>query len=1473
MYDPVKHADRPSAPPHTGSSFTNGNGSSQNLHDAAYPNGNTPDAAPMYASTPKMASTAPPPQVNTPSRSAMSISALLSGPSETIATVSTPASELNGNQFAPPRHAESQQHSSQAPEEEPPAVEPPVATSTSRLRKKARRRSISSLGDVPTPAKRSRPSRAAAVKYEDDADTVVSDATPSIAPSTALRSGDLLEDLSSEEDDDHAHDAYGSSTYSVPKAMWDLRWAKRARLAHELDGKLENRRRMEQSIRLVQMLEKRARLGKKAFENAARYEAHHRATLDVGNIREYRAQQLEARQKRWQEEHAAAAAAYAAAQRVAMAPPKVSPEVPAVEEPPSRSRNRSKKKREEAVTAESVAAASAAAAAAAIAASAADDSLLETASVMTVETQAQEVPQPEPIDAVEELQSAIWLHICRREIPRVHKYVTQIQSTRLSNQKKTVQMCATQARRWQMRTNKSLKDVQMRAKRAMREVLVFWKRNERGEKLDRQKAERELLDKAKKEEEEREARRQSRKLNFLISQTEIYSHFIGKKIKTDEAEAGEGDGPAIIPVRRGNELPDVAEPLKPGEIDAPLDFDADDDEALRRAAARNAQAAVDSAREKAQGFDDEAGGRDPQQSDPDAMDLDFQNPTTLGAADIKQPGLLSCTLKEYQLKGLNWLVNLYEQGINGILADEMGLGKTVQSISVMAHLAETYGIWGPFLVIAPASTLHNWQQEIVKFVPRLKPLPYWGSQKDRKVLRKFWDRKRLKYTEDAPFHVVVTSYQLVVQDAQYFKGVKWQYMILDEAQAIKSSSSSRWKALLAFKCRNRLLLTGTPIQNTMQELWALLHFIMPTLFDSHDEFSEWFSKDIENHAQKNSELNEQQLRRLHMILKPFMLRRVKKNVQKELGDKIELDVFCDLNMRQRELYAAVRRQISMKDIIERAASGGDGDLSSLMNLVMQLRKVCNHPDLFERADVRSPLNFGIYPAGPSIAKVQARPQLDIAYATRAAVKLNVPRLVFEMSRPAETSDLGMRRKLASMLDIYRPDNAMGSTAFASARLAGLSAAEVLRARQDPVAGWQQAARRCGISKHPLQISILPKNVTPLGPLAHLMNIRRDYCRAQLLHYINPMYDAKASAPVVDVSCPDSTFTRQHEERLFSPSIRRMLYGPSLPEESEIVTRNLAVDNMPPLLPHLDQERRGFNSIRVPSMDSFIANSGKLAKLDALLAELKRNDHRVLLYFQMTRMIDLMEEYLIYRQYKYLRLDGSSKISDRRDMVSDWQTRPELFVFLLSTRAGGLGINLTAADTVIFYDSDWNPTIDSQAMDRAHRLGQTKQVTVYRLITRNTIEERILHRAKQKEEVQKVVISGGDYRQGGGGVDFQQQKTASRDVVSWLLTDEDAEKADRLAAAQQAAAAAAAASGKGSGNKFGSRRATSKLATAKPLNMDELYHEGEGHMTPDDGGSSSYPSVPGSPKLSKSSIPTVAPGSSKKKSSKKLHLQH
>ncbi|MCO5569466.1 hypothetical protein L7F22_023178 [Adiantum nelumboides] len=503
-----------------------------------------------------------------------------------------------------------------------------------------------------------------------------------------------------------------------------------------------------------------------------------------------------------------------------------------------------------------------------------------------------------------EAHRRIWTSLARKDVPKVYRTVQASATNKAMYWRRVSSVVAREAKRGAARSNKSTKDVQVRARKVMREMLVFWKRNEKEERELRKKAEKEALDKAKKEEEMREAKRQARKLNFLITQTELYSHFVGNKLKTNEAEESEetSGGSKLIETAPAADADATIAPVDTrgaGEVARAeatlaelkdLDFDDEDESNLRAHARRNAEDAVAAAKAKAVAFDnraaeerqrveehqrqngDEGPERRIEEKDLgkafDQDDLNFLNPTSMGAMDVKQPKMLTCQLKEYQLKGLNWLANLYEQGINGILADEMGLGKTVQSIALMAYLAEVHDIWGPFLVIAPASTLHNWQQEISRFVPSLKALPYWGNVKDRTVLRKFWNRKQISYHRDAPFHVLITSYQLVVSDEKYFQRVKWQYMVLDEAQAIKSSSSNRWKTLLGFDCRNRL-----------------------------------------------------------------------------------------------------RSHVSVTELMDKAQNLNDeAGLKSLMNLVMQFRKVCNHPELFERADVEAPLAFANFAKSGSLAR-------------------------------------------------------------------------------------------------------------------------------------------------------------------------------------------------------------------------------------------------------------------------------------------------------------------------------------------------------------------------------------------------------------------------------------------------------------------------------------------------------------------------
>lgn len=529
----------------------------------------------------------------------------------------------------------------------------------------------------------------------------------------------------------------------------------------------------------------------------------------------------------------------------------------------------------------------------------------------------------------------------------------------------------------------------------------------------------------------------------------------------------------------------------------------------------------------------------------------------------------------------------------------------------------------------------------------------------------YWTGKK-QVTRDTPFHVMITSYQLIVSDEAFLQKVKWQYMILDEAQAIKSSQSIRWKTLLGFNCRNRLLLTGTPIQNSMQELWALLHFIMPTLFDSHDEFSEWFSKDIESHVEnKGSGLNAHQIQRLHMILKPFMLRRIKKDVQNELGSKIERNIYCELAPRQKRLYRGLRDKLPGLELLKNTNSSNE---SALMNLVMQFRKVCNHPELLERTEIDSPLVFTTperMSNGASLNGSMIRP------------------LPGALSQPQ--SRLLLNDRLDCLKSILQAPT-LDYTRFPIER------ENIIQLNQD---------------------SFITQRLPSAAPLKVLNGLGT-----------STELTSTSTSTLTDLThtLPDITHT----------------------------------------LPDLAR------SINIPSMEKLIKDCGKLGALDELLRELRADGHRVLIYNQMTRMIDLLEEYLQYRGLSYLRLDGSTNIGVRRDLVHAWQTDESIFIFLLSTRAGGLGINLTAADTVIFYDSDWNPTVDQQAMDRAHRLGQTKQVTVYRLITKGTIEERIQQRAQQKDQIHKVVIAGGSFSS-----NEQSNGTSSskQELMSLLLEEE------------------------------------------------------------------------------------------------------
>ncbi|QDZ19317.1 Snf2-like DNA helicase [Chloropicon primus] len=929
---------------------------------------------------------------------------------------------------------------------------------------------------------------------------------------------------------------------------------------------------------------------------------------------------------------------------------------------------------------------------------------------------------------------------------------------------------------------------QQRMRRLVREMMFYWKKQGKGSARERKQADREAAEARKREEEAREEKRKQQQLNFLLTQTELYAHFMAKKI--------------------GHEQPD---PLadKEGKLEELKGEEKEEEEEMHQKATAIASMCVSQTRLATQTFDHES-----ERLRLEATGGSMQNPSTMPTlSDVQQPKGLKGQLKGYQLKGLQWLANIYEQGLNGILADEMGLGKTVQAIALLAYLAEEKNIKGPFLVVAPGSTLHNWDREIQGFFPQFKVLPYWGNKAQRKEIRPCIHPKKL-YGDNA-HNVIVTSYDIILKDEMQLKRIKWQFMILDEAQAIKNADSFRWKILLSFSCRNRLLLTGTPIQNNMAELWALLHFIMPTLFDSHEEFNEWFSKGIEDHAVGAQSLNEHQLKRLHTVLQPFMLRRVKKDVENEMPPKKEVVIPCHLTMRQKELYRRIRDKISIVDLFEGKSlkNLNDGKVSSLMNIVMQLRKVCNHPELFEQQKEITPYHFAEInlPLEPA-----PWGETDWAWCSgrRSLITYPLPRLVYDEGMVCLPSCFAGHLKdarfklLTYSMSIFEPSNVFnavhgtkgvpGSSGLSFLGLLGLSPSDLFFfSRLDSFQAWYFSRiegkrwerlssyycdHSCGKTLHSrstfqhcmLRLNTkLRKCLHQRGALAESEStlVKKGDDRilenASLIRTLKGHIEKVRAVPC-EVLCASSGFANQRKRYLQSDWENQVLFGLQN-HQSKFWTRddlegkeNQVSLYSKPLLSATAKVTGSGIQVKFYALAKALADGGKLRAFDKLLQELKAAGHRVLVFCQMTQMMNILEDYMIFRKLKYLRLDGSTKLEDRRDMVDAFQTQEDIFAFLLSTRAGGLGINLTAADTVIFYESDWNPTMDQQAMDRAHRLGQTKTVTVYRLICQGTIEEKILKRATQKEKVSKIVYNNKS-KETEEGNDLSKE-----DVVSLLL---------------------------------------------------------------------------------------------------------
>ena len=707
------------------------------------------------------------------------------------------------------------------------------------------------------------------------------------------------------------------------------------------------------------------------------------------------------------------------------------------------------------------------------------------------------------------------------------------------------------------------------------------------------------------------------------------------------------------------------------------------------------------------------------------------------------PHLLRGTLREYQREGFYWLADRYKHNANGILADEMGLGKTIQTITLLAYLAVQHEDWGPHLVVVPTSVILNWEMEFKKFLPGFKILPYYGTIDERKQKRRGW-------LDDDKWNVVITSYQLVVSDQNSFKRRGWHYLILDEAHNIKNFRSQRWQTLLTFRSHARLLLTGTPLQNNLEELWSLLFFLVgpdkAEEFLGRQEFSQLFKKPadqiLESEKQHLDDEGREQVQKLHHVLRPRLLRRLKADVEKQMPGKYEHVIYCKLSKRQRYLYDGFLSRSQTRETLAR------GNYLSIINCLMQLRKVCNHPDLFETR----PIVTSFAMAKSAIADFEIKDLLVRRKLLQEDpfqnVSLDVVDLLPGANGPVSAMDTMQSRRLGALfrmremihylkssrqiIDNMRYD---GSTTNSSLTyMKNKSRSNLLGDIQQTVYVTSLRCQQQPLFSHSLEERLRlelkslpdprpPRRISGLSDwLVRLSPVMQDIvktlsARSELMHN----HVGKFSCVTPAVVAPDL-----YETTLSKPVVQTL-------RESQYDYPQDAF-----------HESRVRLSIAFPDKRLLQYDCGKLQRLDTLLRKLQAGGHRALIFTQMTKVLDILEQFLNIHGHRYLRLDGSTKLEERQILTERFNSDTSILAFILSSRSGGLGINLTGADTVIFYDLDWNPAMDKQCQDRCHRIGQTRDVHIYRFVSEHTIEANILRKSNQKRLLDDVIIQEGDF---------------------------------------------------------------------------------------------------------------------------------
>uniref|UniRef100_A0A8C7SHM0 E1A binding protein p400 n=1 Tax=Oncorhynchus mykiss TaxID=8022 RepID=A0A8C7SHM0_ONCMY len=884
--------------------------------------------------------------------------------------------------------------------------------------------------------------------------------------------------------------------------------------------------------------------------------------------------------------------------------------------------------------------------------------------------------------------------------------------------------------------------------------------------------------------------------------------------------------------------------------------------------------------------------------------------TTSGRSQA--PFLLHGSLREYQQIGVDWLASLHKKHLNGILADETGLGKTVQTVAYLAHLACQEGIWGPHLVVVRTCKILSWEMEFKRWCPGLKILLYLGNRQERRAKRMWW-------AETNSFHVCVTSYKLLLKDQSHFLRRRWKHLVLDEVQLIKNMSEKHWETIFALKSQQRILLINTPLQNTLKELWTMIHFLLPGITRPYTDFP------VKPGTDQNQDYCHKLVIRLHRMIQPFILRRCKRDVEKQLPKKYEHILKCRLSSRQKSMYEDILTQPGAQEALK------TGHFVSVLQVLMQLQRICNHPDLVNiretsssyvcsslqyntpslvlgalQEDQRTSLDLSLFdlisnenrltryemeevlpklkvtrqlieeihsapdpPARPKPCKIKPmRLFQPVQYGTKPEGRLVPMTNTVGQQRPPATTITPPTTTATTTSTAPQPARAtttttttQGGDVLKIAQLASIAGSQNRISQPETPVTLQFQGNKFTLSPSQLRQLTTGQPLQLQGTLGNILQI----VSAPGQQILRPqgsmvMQTVPQAAPVSNSStrsgtpppagpaqqgkpatfnCEYKRFTSELSERgrhlkerlsrLFSANERRcnrsVLYGadllqicsvtPGAPHSAlspggwrwvgrdsclraqrtpvattthlqsalrsstnrqdasnSLVSRlscvvPAAVARPPHLYaanppapysleqksisrrlqeaaaPHSTEIHSLSSGLQFPDLQLMQMDSGKLEALAILLQKLRSENRRVLIFTQMVKMLDILEAFLDHRQLTYIRVDESLITEERQEHMKTFNRNRQVFCSILTNRCCSAVGTVFDADTIIFYDTDLNPSMDARTQEWCDKIGRSKDIHIYRLESGNSIEEKLLKNGT-KDLIREVAAQGTDY---------------------------------------------------------------------------------------------------------------------------------